>query len=232
MSQGSPRKPIIIPIVSEQNRNFPSFFMLRFSHALNVNVCVTGKKPPFTKEKQPPLTCSLANATWILYKVQHSVPWRRRGESLCKTAKKRYGKLLFCHRQNSTKKKRRLACHRPRLLWKPRFKRSHLCSQGWQDGSRQKLEKGEFLVRNVFERHKKYTDFQRTSTLIYAVVVPFHLAWFSTPLRAKNTTLALISTLGQGKSSYQQPRQQKLRWLKKPLDARAPPESLMRLPWK
>ena len=23
----------------------------------------------------------------------------------------------------------------------------------------QKLEKGEFLVRNVFERHKKYTDF-------------------------------------------------------------------------
>ena len=32
---------------------------------------------------------------------------------------------------------------------------------------RQKLEKGEFLVRNVFERHKKYTDFQRTSTLIY-----------------------------------------------------------------
>ena len=32
---------------------------------------------------------------------------------------------------------------------------------------RQKLEKGEFLIRNVFERHKKYTDFQRTSTLIY-----------------------------------------------------------------
>ena len=32
---------------------------------------------------------------------------------------------------------------------------------------RQQLEKGEFLVRNVFERHKKYTDFQRTSTLIY-----------------------------------------------------------------
>ena len=32
---------------------------------------------------------------------------------------------------------------------------------------RQKLEKGEFPDRNVFERHKKYTEIQRTSTLIY-----------------------------------------------------------------
>lgn len=32
---------------------------------------------------------------------------------------------------------------------------------------RQKLQKDEFLVRNVFEWHKKYTDFQQASTLIY-----------------------------------------------------------------
>lgn len=33
---------------------------------------------------------------------------------------------------------------------------------------RQRLQKNEFLVRNVFERHRKYRDFWRTSTLVYS----------------------------------------------------------------
>lgn len=33
---------------------------------------------------------------------------------------------------------------------------------------RNKLGRGEFLVRNVFERHRKHTDFMRNSTLVYS----------------------------------------------------------------
>ena len=59
------------------------------------------------------------------------------------------------------------------------------------------------LGKNVFERHKKYTDFLRTSTLIYTC------SGHVLSLGMIQYTFTVISTLGLGKSSYQQPRQPK-----------------------
>ena len=96
---------------------------------------------------------------------------------MCKTAKTRYGKLLFCHRQNSTKNsddwlvtdlgsfENRSSSARIFVLKDDKMVVTYAYKGTLAE--RQKLEKGEFLVRNVFERHTKYTDFQRTSTSIY-----------------------------------------------------------------
>ena len=91
---------------------------------------------------------------------------------------KRYEKCLLCDRQITTEELWWLACYRPWLvgnrgssariyvIQNDKIVKSWACKD--TQAERSKHGHGEFLVRNVYERHRKHTHFMRNSTLVYS----------------------------------------------------------------